>query len=361
VVKRLAVIGLILSLFEGYASSSPAFATSSLAQQVAAIVQPQLDKGPDLSLGVAVGVVEPGPDGAITTHIFYFGQLIDQNNNPISLNGTTEFEIGSVTKTFTTTVLASLIQKTPALLNTPINNIFPGTPTFKGKKVTIRDLADYTSGLPDSDRAAGTATCTFGGGTIDNCYDLTLMFSHLSDPALSALHFAPGSAYLYSDLAVALLALAEPRLGGSTATNPLQLLTEWEAMVSSVVLKPLQMNSTHVFDPVSDPALLPVGYTTDSSGDVVQALDHNTSWPAFFGAGGLVSGSVLIWPSGGRRICDGPEQALSLQVGNQCIDLSDHSHGTGKRNHDATRGTRDTGGWIRRLWRIHPIDDKFKA
>jgi CubicO group peptidase (beta-lactamase class C family) len=70
-----------------------------------------------LTLGVAVGVVQPGTDGAITTSIFFFGQLTDQNDNPIPLDGATDFEIGSVTKTFTATVLASLIQEQPTLVN----------------------------------------------------------------------------------------------------------------------------------------------------------------------------------------------------------------------------------------------------
>src|SRR5215469_15027650 len=186
VLKILAMIG--LGFLGGYTGDNPAFAdTPSLSRQVAAIVQPQLDQYPDVSLGVAVGVAEPGASGAITTSIFYFGQLTDENNNPIPLDGATEFEIGSVTKTFTTTVLASMIQERPSLLNIHINRIFPQTPTFNGQQIRIRDLADYTSGLPDSNRDVGSASCIFSGGLIEDCYDLSLMFQHLANPALSAL------------------------------------------------------------------------------------------------------------------------------------------------------------------------------
>ena len=287
VLKILAMIG--LGFLGGYTGDNPAFAdTPSLSQQVAAIVQPQLDQYPDVSLGVAVGVVEPGASGAITTSIFYFGQLTDENNNPIPLDGATEFEIGSVTKTFTTTVLASMIQERPSLLNIHINRIFPQTPTFNGQQIRIRDLADYTSGLPDSNRDGGSASCIFGGGTIEDCYDLSLMFQHLANPALSALQFAPGTAYLYSDLAVALLALAEPIFTGAR-TDPRLLLKEWETLVASIVLQPLRMTSTHAFDPVFDPPRLPQGYTVGPSGNVIPALNHNNSWPAFIGAGGIVS------------------------------------------------------------------------
>jgi serine-type D-Ala-D-Ala carboxypeptidase/endopeptidase len=288
-IKRLAAIGLTLSFLDGYAGGGPAFSQPPLSKQVAAIVQPELDMYPSVRLGVAVGVVQPGDSGAITTSIFYFGQLIDQNNNPIPLNGATEFEIGSVTKTFTTTVLASQIQDRPWLLNIFTNRIFPQTPTYNGKQTTIRDLANYTSGLPDSNRNGGSPTCQFSGGTIDDCYDVDLMLQNLSNPTLSALSFAPGTHYLYSDLAVALLALAEPVLDRSPTSYPLQLLAEWEAMLGSSVLEPLRMKSTHAFNPAFDPPLLPLGYDVDASNNIIPAMSHNNSWPAFIGAGGIVS------------------------------------------------------------------------
>ena len=285
--KRFAVIGLTLSVLGGAGQASAD--TPPLSEQIAAIVQPQLDSHPDLNLGVAVDVVQPGTSGAVNTSIFYFGKLVDQNNNPIPLDGATEFEIGSVTKTFTTTVLAAQFQYQPSLLDLPINQIFRRTPTYKGQQITLRDLADYTSGLPGSNRGQGSASCTFDGAQIEDCYDLHLMFQHLSNPTFTTLQFAPGTRYLYSDLAVAVLALAEPSLSGSQTTKPLQLLSEWEGLVGSVLLQPLRMKSTHAFDPALDPPLLPKGYHKDPSGNISPALSHNTSWPAFIGAGGIVS------------------------------------------------------------------------
>jgi CubicO group peptidase (beta-lactamase class C family) len=67
--------------------------------------------------------------------------------------------------------------------------------------------------------------------------------------------------------------------------DPLVLLGEWETMLESLVLEPLRMRSTHAFDPASDPALLPKGYSRDKA----VAMDHNRSWPAFIGPGGIVS------------------------------------------------------------------------
>jgi CubicO group peptidase (beta-lactamase class C family) len=276
--KRLTLTGLMIGLLVGCGGGGSATSSSSrtLFQVVQEIVQPQLDQHSE-KLGVAVGIVQPFK-GAITSNIFFFGRLKDQAGHSLALNNETEFEIGSVSKTLTATVLASLLQSRPPLLSTLVNSIFPQTPTFGIEQATIGDLANYTSKLPDTNRGTGSSSCTFGGGSITDCYDLDLMFQNLSDPALSALQFAPGTEYLYSDLGFALLALAEPILAGSTATDPLTLLVEWESMVGSIVLQPLGMNSTHASDPLNDPALLPIGYRHESSGKTDIGLGYNTSW-----------------------------------------------------------------------------------
>jgi hypothetical protein len=55
VLYRRLVVGSMLSFLAGYGGNSSASARPSLSQQVAAIVQPQLDEHPDLSVGVASG------------------------------------------------------------------------------------------------------------------------------------------------------------------------------------------------------------------------------------------------------------------------------------------------------------------
>jgi CubicO group peptidase (beta-lactamase class C family) len=181
------------------AATVPAFASTpcpaSLSDRVSMIVQDQLGMFPKRDLAAVVGIVEPGMNGAILTHIFYFGKLVDLNGNPLTLNGATEFEIGSVTKTFTATIFASLLQSNSSLFDLSTNRIFRQTPSFMGQETTLGDLSNYTSGLPDSNRDGGSSTCTFNGGTITDCFDLDLMFDNLSDPALSGLNFAPGTQY----------------------------------------------------------------------------------------------------------------------------------------------------------------------
>jgi serine-type D-Ala-D-Ala carboxypeptidase/endopeptidase len=278
-------------------AAPPALASTScpasLSDQVSKIVDDQLSAFPKKNLAAVVGIVEPEKtDGGILTHIFYFGKLVDLNGNPLTLNGATEFEIGSVTKTFTATIFASMLQRKPWLFDLSTNKIFRQTPSYMGQETTLGDLSNYTSGLPDSNRDGGSSTCTFNGGTITDCFDLDLMFENLSDPSLSGLNFAPGTQYLYSDLGYALLALAEPVLAGRNPwqiDHPDRLLRGWQTMLGSIVLRPLGMNSTHPFSPSLDLPVIPKGFRHRLSGKVEAATPYNTSWPSYIGAGGIVS------------------------------------------------------------------------
>jgi D-alanyl-D-alanine carboxypeptidase len=57
------------------------------------------------------------------------------------------FRIGSVTKPFVTTVLMQLVQERRLSLNDPVSRYVAGVPG--GDKITLRMLANMTSGLGD--------------------------------------------------------------------------------------------------------------------------------------------------------------------------------------------------------------------
>ncbi len=63
----------------------------------------------------------------------------------------TIFEIGSITKTFTATLLSELIFDGLVSLDDSINKFLPANvhpPSYKGENITIRHLVTHTSGLP---------------------------------------------------------------------------------------------------------------------------------------------------------------------------------------------------------------------
>ena len=68
-----------------------------------------------------------------------------------ALDGDSVFEIGSVTKVFTATLLSDMVERGEVSLNDPISKFLPRTvktPTRNGKEITLLDLATQTSGLP---------------------------------------------------------------------------------------------------------------------------------------------------------------------------------------------------------------------
>src|SRR5205814_2806751 len=68
---------------------------------------------------------------------------------PVDAN--TVFEIGSVTKVFTSLLLADMVQRGEVALTDPVSKYLPPNvkvPERGGKKITLIDLATHTSGLP---------------------------------------------------------------------------------------------------------------------------------------------------------------------------------------------------------------------
>src|SRR6185437_13514122 len=96
------------------------------------------------SVGIVVGVID-----ATGQRIIAYGNLDKGDNRP--LNGDTVFEIGSVTKVFTSLLLADMVQRGEVALTDPVAKYLPPqvkVPERGGKKITLVDLATHTSGLP---------------------------------------------------------------------------------------------------------------------------------------------------------------------------------------------------------------------
>jgi serine-type D-Ala-D-Ala carboxypeptidase/endopeptidase len=110
--------------------------------RVQALVQPMLDK--KKSVGIAVGMLEGG-----RKHVFGFGrEALGGDKTP---DGATIFEIGSVTKVFTSLALAQMAEEGLLRLDDPVGRYLPEevkVASRAGREVTLEDLATHTSGLP---------------------------------------------------------------------------------------------------------------------------------------------------------------------------------------------------------------------
>jgi serine-type D-Ala-D-Ala carboxypeptidase/endopeptidase len=94
---------------------------------------------------IVIGIVDPNG-----TQFYSNGKMSKANNSTVNEN--TIFGIGSITKVFTTILLADMVQDGPIKLNDPVDEYLPSNvkvPQYNGHKITIEDLATHTSGIPE--------------------------------------------------------------------------------------------------------------------------------------------------------------------------------------------------------------------
>ena len=110
--------------------------------QVDRLVQPLLDS--KTIVGCVVGVIDNG-----WQEVHGYGEIHKgAGDKP---NGDTEYEIGSITKTFTGTLLADMVNRGLLKLDDPVQKFLP--PNVKlhlaeGTPIRLVDLASQSSGLP---------------------------------------------------------------------------------------------------------------------------------------------------------------------------------------------------------------------
>lgn len=95
------------------------------------------------TVGIVVGTLEKGRPPR------YY--VAGKSGSAVPLDSNTVFEIGSVTKVFTTALLSEMVQRGDVRLDDPIARYLPSTvrvPSRNGRPITLLELATQTSGLP---------------------------------------------------------------------------------------------------------------------------------------------------------------------------------------------------------------------
>ena len=159
---------------------------------VLAIIRQRVEEG--RSKGIVVGLVEP--DGR--TRIVAFG---DPGPGKLPLDGSTVFEIGSISKVFTSTVLAQMVLAGEVTLDDPAQKYLPASvklPTRNGKEITLGTLSIQNSGLP---RMPTNFTPKDPANPYAD-YSVQQMYDFLAGHTLTR---DPGERFEYSNLGVGLL------------------------------------------------------------------------------------------------------------------------------------------------------------
>src|SRR5882762_213199 len=127
-----------------------------------------------------------------------------------AVGGDTAFEIASVTKVFTSLLLAEMVERGEVALADPLANFLPAgvhVPQRMGRQITLLDLATHTSGLPPQ------PPDLFGlDDPIARTYSLEQLYSSLSSYRLTR---NIGSEWEYGNLDMALLGHALARRAGT--------------------------------------------------------------------------------------------------------------------------------------------------
>jgi D-alanyl-D-alanine-carboxypeptidase/D-alanyl-D-alanine-endopeptidase len=111
--------------------------------EVRDILRERIDRAHQ-SLGIVAARFDPTREKLLTYG--HSGAAADR-----ALDGDTVFEIGSITKVFTSVLLTEMVTRGEVALDDPLSKYLPDTvkmPARNGKQITFLDLATYTSGLP---------------------------------------------------------------------------------------------------------------------------------------------------------------------------------------------------------------------
>ncbi|MCP4252540.1 MAG: beta-lactamase family protein [Candidatus Scalindua sp.] len=195
---------------------------TSIKEFASKIFQPLIHK--DTDIGIVVGSILHGE------------KVITSFGNP-TFNRNTVFEIGSITKVFTTLALAIMVNRGQVSLLDPIKKFLPNNvslPQTNFKEIELVHLATHTSGfsrlppnLPKWKLIWNLLKKKnpYAGYTIDKLYN---------GVRKTKIKKEPGTEYKYSNFGIGLL--------GQLLANA--NITNYESLISQLINKPLNMKST---------------------------------------------------------------------------------------------------------------------
>lgn len=192
--------------------------------EIREILRERVDKDKK-TVGIVVGVINDKG-----SQVIGYGRL--DKNNKKEVDGNTVFEIGSITKVFTTLLLAEMAEKGELSLEDRIAKFLPDSvkvPTKDGKEITLLHLATHTSGLPrlPTNFFPKDKSNPYADYTADKLYEFLSGYTLKRDI---------GEKVEYSNL------------GGGLLGHLLSLKagTDYETLVITRICEPLGMNDTRI-------------------------------------------------------------------------------------------------------------------
>jgi len=229
---------------------------TAMDKAIDSLVQEQMRRGSSPAL--SIGLFTNG-----TVRYYNYGETAKDNRKLPT--AATLYEIGSITKTFTATLLADAVRRGRMSLADPVSKYLPSLKkslSYNGVDVTIRDLANHTSAIP---RMPSNFPESTDPGDPYRSYTAAMMMEFLDTLKLTR---TPGTVYEYSNLAMALLGYIIQKVEGQSFDN----------LVAKTIINPLGMKSTRQKLLRADSARFAPGY--DAEGRLTPAWNFDVFAPA---------------------------------------------------------------------------------
>jgi D-alanyl-D-alanine carboxypeptidase len=256
------LLGLAAALALGaQASAQPApshYFSSDMASRIDRLAQQQVTD--ERTPGIAVGVVE---DGRL---VYSRGFGYSNVARHLPVDASTQFNIGAVTAQFTTAAVLLLVQDAKLKLDDRVTKYVPELTI--AANVTIAELLQQTSGLPDYTTAPGIDP--------DQTHQVKIndLLAAVNKMQLST---TPGTTYAPNDFNFIVAGLIVERVSGVTLSDFFQ----------QRIFLPLVMNQTLYAGDTGISPSRAVGYTRTAAGKFQPTRTPDPSW--LLGARGVVS------------------------------------------------------------------------
>jgi CubicO group peptidase (beta-lactamase class C family) len=178
-----------------------------------------------------------------------FGMANRENKIANTIN--TKFDIGSMNKSFTKTVILQLIEEGKLKVTDNLGKFIPGFPEIAATKITITDLLDHSSGYTDY----------WGEGFNDLPIEQKRLAGLVERIKKLRLEFEPGTETAYSNSGYVLLGAIIEKITGLT----------YHQNVIDRIINPLNMTETYVIDKNKVPNRA-IGYFKDMKGNISNNL-----------------------------------------------------------------------------------------
>jgi CubicO group peptidase (beta-lactamase class C family) len=152
-------------------------------------------------------------------------------DHDVKLTPASVFHVASVSKQFTAAAILLLAAEGKLSIDDEVRKHIPELPDF-GERITIRHLANHTSGIRDQWALLGLAGWRYSRDLISDD-DVLDLLSRQKD-----LNFKPGERHVYSNSGYTLLAIIVSRVSGKS----------FRQFTTERIFEPLGMNNTHFRD-----------------------------------------------------------------------------------------------------------------